>query len=759
MPARRSARRRISEQARIRRDSERLLRESTEGVGLPGAAARPKASKDDGGLSWGGVGDFFKDVGEGALDVLSVPGAVVETGITNALAGAGIGRSQSWKDMLGGFSSTYRPGEGYASVAEDVGLDPKYAKWAGLGASFVLDPTWLVGGKVVTGAVGAAAMADRAAAGARLVKGVRGAASLPDKRVAYLLDNVAEGVDAQRRARQGVAGIRLGTKKRGVDVPLGIKVNPKPIDRVGVPGAPQHLRELGGGVFRTNPLYDVYHRLQEASAGVYFDRLRGTTGRLAKMDPDDVRKLARDQADDAFLRYVDRQLPGLGKAGGKAILHELTSAGAPRGALGNSRLASRYRDTVSVMKTLYTIPRPAHFLRNAVGSLFNHLGVATGRTAVRPMTKESWRLSHQVKGEGVLPIMGQKFNVDGVDLTGAELMVVQRMMGMGTGGLLTRARIVGGPRQEADDLASELAQGATILDNFFRHGAGSPVRRAAGSYYRFMRDLNITRDDAQRIHDWWGFVKSGNDPFEAASKVIRSQFDYAAATDFERRVLRQFVMFYTWSRKNIPYQASLLATRPGYMSTLDKATWPDENMPEHAADRFGLRTPVGRFNIGLPIQDLGKFQLDTRNARANIGTSLNPLVRYPLERGTGIDFFSGKPLGDVRPREDTWSRVAQLLNIPGAAKVVPYKGEKPVNNWTSADVDHFVRTLLGGPLPSDVGRLNDSDYSTLDAALSNLGISPMGGARDQRKWKQSLKAQAEARKREKKGKSYRRPVE
>jgi hypothetical protein len=51
--------------------------------------------------------------------------------------------------------------------------------------------------------------------------------------------------------------------------------------------------------------------------------------------------------------------------------------------------------------------------------------------------------------------------------------------------------------------------------------------------------------------------------FEIASmEVKKSQFDYTDVSAFERDVLKRFMPFYTWTRKNIPAQLKSLVLNP-----------------------------------------------------------------------------------------------------------------------------------------------------------------------------------------------------
>lgn len=174
-------------------------------------------------------------------------------------------------------------------------------------------------------------------------------------------------------------------------------------------------------------------------------------------------------------------------------------------------------------------------------------------------------------------------------------------------------------------------------------------------------------------------------PEDAALSVKKYHFDYNELTDWEKKVFKRAMPFYTWMRKNLPLQIELIARQPGrYSAATTKLFEAVENLsedleelpvPDYFHEINAIRLPqeamsfITRFNQGvdellggegeveempmfldpqLPFQDLNRF-----NFKDAI-SSLSPLLRIPIEttleeRGRSlfldrpIEKFAGEP--------------------------------------------------------------------------------------------------------------------
>ena len=66
-----------------------------------------------------------------------------------------------------------------------------------------------------------------------------------------------------------------------------------------------------------------------------------------------------------------------------------------------------------------------------------------------------------------------------------------------------------------------------------------------------------------RIANFLHHLRKGDTPADAAKQVQIALFDYADLTVFEQDVMKRIFPFYTWSRKNIPFQLQQMIKHPG----------------------------------------------------------------------------------------------------------------------------------------------------------------------------------------------------
>lgn len=75
-------------------------------------------------------------------------------------------------------------------------------------------------------------------------------------------------------------------------------------------------------------------------------------------------------------------------------------------------------------------------------------------------------------------------------------------------------------------------------------------------------------------------IKKGFNPEAAAKEVRKYLFDYSDLTDFEKNVMKRWIPFYSWTRKNIPLQVAMLIQKPARISVIAKAKSSIENAQE-----------------------------------------------------------------------------------------------------------------------------------------------------------------------------------
>jgi hypothetical protein len=232
------------------------------------------------------------------------------------------------------------------------------------------------------------------------------------------------------------------------------------------------------------------------------------------------------------------------------------------------------------------------------------------------------------------------------------------------------------PGRSIDELTRAQRIANTTIDNpWMRHV--TRVNEGTEDYLRFAAFL--------RGVDSYGLEDGG---LAAGSWVKGTQFDYADLSDFERRVMKNIMPFYTWTRYNVPLQVRSIWMEPGKVARLLRfheevvKAWTgeskedNESLPEWLRRRggwmttmktpftdpesrlgqiFGLKEdPIAAF-IESPISDLGMLFNATLNPLQFVNmdeviNNLNPIIgRTAYEFLTGNSYVSGRELNTDAP--------------------------------------------------------------------------------------------------------------
>jgi len=194
-------------------------------------------------------------------------------------------------------------------------------------------------------------------------------------------------------------------------------------------------------------------------------------------------------------------------------------------------------------------------------------------------------------------------------------------------------------------------------------------------------------------------LRKGGTIDDAVKKIFKYQFDYMpeAFTPFERNVMRRLIPFYTWSRNNIPLMLEASVKQPGKISAVGKAArdisnvTPEEraNMPQYMKESFPVKLGEQIFyGANLPIEDINRLNLK------GLMSSTAPMVKYPIEKYTGKNFFFDQPIEDYK-KAPSWFK-----HMPKPIKdFYGYTERKGAKGQTVAEIDpykyHFLTTALG----------------------------------------------------------------
>lgn len=161
-------------------------------------------------------------------------------------------------------------------------------------------------------------------------------------------------------------------------------------------------------------------------------------------------------------------------------------------------------------------------------------------------------------------------------------------------------------------------------------------------------------------------LKQGKTIKEAVKDAEEALFNYGKLTPFEKDFMRRVIPFYTWARKNFEYQIRSLSTTPGrtaaqikFMNGLEESFGEPqspsdkEGLPSWVIDRLGIKGSRNKYltGFGLPIEEfMGRFSGDKGfmwNTISNTMVQMNPLLKFPIEKATGVDLFRGRPITEI----------------------------------------------------------------------------------------------------------------
>ena len=166
------------------------------------------------------------------------------------------------------------------------------------------------------------------------------------------------------------------------------------------------------------------------------------------------------------------------------------------------------------------------------------------------------------------------------------------------------------------------------------------------------RTIGDLSDQVSRFSLYKWARDKGMSAEEAASKVKETQFDYSELTPFEQKA-KKLLPFYTWSRKNIPFQIQKFMEDPRKFEYANKtrlnaqtaAGLNEQNVPDYMKEQFSL--PVygaggkGKMlGLNLPISDLTKIS----NPLKLLADAITPLIKTPIELAANYNLFKGKPI-------------------------------------------------------------------------------------------------------------------
>jgi hypothetical protein len=220
-----------------------------------------------------------------------------------------------------------------------------------------------------------------------------------------------------------------------------------------------------------------------------------------------------------------------------------------------------------------------------------------------------------------------------------------------------------------------------------------------------------TIEGLNRLAPYIAYRKQGYAPEAAAEMVKRIQIDYSDVTEWENKYGRNIVPFYLFASRMLPLTANELATHPGGRTAAAiKASGHNQDNPPPDWMRDQTTIPFGDGHIGglgLMHEDAARqlgalAQGNVSELSQDIGSRLNPLLKFPLEQATGHSIYHGRPLDSVTPD------VGRTLKNLGAGKGKPF---------VSQEVEHGLRNSPLARYLSTARKLTDRNKKARDLAV------------------------------------------
>ena len=265
--------------------------------------------------------------------------------------------------------------------------------------------------------------------------------------------------------------------------------------------------------------------------------------------------------------------------------------------------------------------RPAYHARNVVGNLWNAYnigGMSPG--SARKFTQAGIIQRQSIRGKGFSGTVhiGRKFkNEKGKDFTREEIWEMAMQDGVLNHGQYGADISRGIERYAIDDAPRNAAQ---RLGEWVTPSTKNRLLRGGFATGR-------TLENNARLALYLDTLAKTGSRKAARANVKKSLFDYGDLSPFEQDVMKRFIPFYTWSRKNIPAQIEALIKNPQRAAKI-----------HHLIDniQYGIDTPsldeVNEFIRGRDPVFVDKFFEGGGGDVHNVITLMNWLPLMDVDR-------------------------------------------------------------------------------------------------------------------------------
>lgn len=341
-------------------------------------------------------------------------------------------------------------------------------------------------------------------------------------------------------------------------------------------------------------------------------------------------------------------------------------------------LADGARNLFQKWKIGVTSANPGYAFRNHVSEIWNMTLDGIPIPRILQYNKRTVALMKTINRVGEVAISGGK-------LTAEEALAFNQMSEMAGQGILNGlfqgdiqdAGKAGAPSaEEAQKQATSMFNSKAKARDYLR--AGKPGH----AYIRLTQDFNRNRENMNRITSYlYHREHEGMSAYDAANRTKASLFDYQELTPTEQGKFKLIVPFWTWTRKNVPYQLQHILGRPGKFSNFAKIAetsnelasgtpfgqdQSEGSLPSWMKDGYGFRVPgfgsETYYQPNFGVNDLSKLEHPTTAI-----SLVNPIAQVAYTAATGTDPFTKQPIVGSHPRDPIAGWAANVLKyLPGS---------------------------------------------------------------------------------------------
>ncbi len=396
---------------------------------------------------------------------------------------------------------------------------------------------------------------------------------------------------------------------------------------------------------------DVLEAMKEGLAPVPIEdvipyRLRAGAKRLARVElTDGVKQFGvqgKFKAGKDFIQLRDAKGKVMKELKGWYFPKELENSFSKVGKLffgdESARNAFKYYDKLLTIWKRWALATPGYHFRNFYSDTFSGV-MEYGLDYLNP---KHWADYFKFKKTGSIKIRGKIYTAD--DFVRA---------GIDPGQYVAEAKVKAGTPQNIRSLIS-------LPEQSLRFGQH---REAVGRGVAGIIEL-----------------KKGSSIIDAAFNVKKVFFDYQSLTPFEQGVMKRFIPFYTWLRKNVQRQVELVATRTGGYASIpkflnyleetaetmyghDALEQYKETQPEYykglGVTFTAMKDKEGNplaWNPNLPFQDWSRL------SGRDIMSSASPILKIVMEMVTNRDIFFESTIDRAREGRYNYSEAPKWLS-------------------------------------------------------------------------------------------------